>query len=211
MNHWLFHDHDPVIVSTMHMYDCETGNLWFQIIPTCIYMYYVCYSNHNLILFEPTRYTWISSIIDKCPCKQHFHEIYHIQRHNRWKLLIVIRPTRKIFQILNLCRTEFIGGNIKTSVHFLSFLNMDRLLNSQFTEDRNTFILHIVNRMVAVTWWGKRPGHQQLWYWPICPRIFQSQIFFLFYFQQPVCNQISNWLRWWEAITGTQGSFCVCT
>ena len=170
-----------------------------------------CYSNHNLILFEPTRYTWISSIIHKCPCKRHFHEIYHIQRHNKWKWLIVIRPTRKIFKILNLCCTEFIGGNIKTFVHFLSFLNMDRQLKSQFMEDGNTFILRIVIRLAAVTQWGKQPGHQQLWYWPISPWIFQSQIFFLFYFQQPVCNQISTWLRWWEAITGTQGSFCVCT
>ena len=72
----------------------------------------VCYSNHNLILFEPTRYTWISFRIYKCPYKRHFHETYHIQRQNRWKWLIVIRPAMKIFQILNLCCTEFIAGNI---------------------------------------------------------------------------------------------------
>ena len=41
---------------------------------------------------------------------------------------------------------------MKTFVHVLSFLNMDRQLKSQFMEDRNTFIFHIVNRMAAETW-----------------------------------------------------------
>ena len=66
---------------------------------------------------------------------------------------------------------EFIFGNIKMYLYFLSFLNNEMVQVVKFLccGRQGHVYLGWSIPWLLMSWWRKEPGHQQSWYWPISP------------------------------------------